>query len=172
MALEEEIAKIKKKLEKHERRIIQLEESLTQKREKKIEKDNFEKKLEKFSIEAKISKEQLRHVFDFEEEGLRLIKTIEGKVESEKQIKATLCILTAYHYCYDSDEIRSQDLRKKLEWLGIGSLVNLSTNLANYKQFIIPKGKPSSSKYSYKITYPGIKRGSEIIKELSGVQRS
>jgi hypothetical protein len=52
--------------------------------------------------------------------------------------------------------------------LGIKSLVNLSTNLSEYKQFILPKGKPKSKEFSYEITLPGIKKGLEIIKELSG----
>ena len=137
---------------------------------KKIEKKAIRECLEKFSKDVGISEEQLMYIFNFGEDDLGLITVIKGKKESEKQIKATLCILTAYHYCYDSDEIRSQDLRKKLEWLGITSLVHLSLNLTKYKQFIISRGVPKSPNFSYKITYPGIKKGLEIIKELSDAQ--
>jgi len=170
MTSDEEIRETKKKLEEHEERIRKLESFLEQKKEKPIKKVGIDigADIGKLSKDAGINEEQLRHVFDFEKEDLSLIVTVEGKSEIEKQFKATVCILTAYHYCYNSDEIKSQGLRKKLEWLGIKSLVNLSSNLANYKQFVLPKGKPGSPKFSYKITFPGIKRGLEIIKELSG----
>lgn len=170
MASDEEIIEIKKKLEEHEGRIKKLESFLEHQKErpKKETVAGIEEGIEKLSQDTGISKEQLRYVFEFEKEDLVLITAIEGKNESEKQFKATICILTAYHYCYDSDEIKSQDLRKKLQWLGIASLVNLSTNIAEYKQFILPKGKPKSKEFSYKITLPGIKKGLKIIKELSG----
>jgi hypothetical protein len=170
MASDDEIMKIKKKLIEHEERIIRLESSLEQKKEKLIKEVGFdtEASMEKLSKEAGISKEQLRHVFDLEKEDLKLKTTVDGKNWGEKQFKATVCILTAYHYCYSRDEIKSQDLRKKLALLGIRSLENLSSNLAEYKQFILPKGKPKSKNFVYKITYPGIYKGLEIIKELSG----
>ena len=166
MASDEEIIEIKKKLEEHEKRIRKLEVEKG-KSTKEISVD-IERGIEKMSKNARIPEERIRCVFDFDEEDLSLIATVEGKNESEKQFKATVCILAAYHYCYGRDEIKSQDIRKKLEWFGIKSLVNLSTNLSEYKQFILPKGKPKSKEFSYKITLPGIKKGLEIIKELSG----
>lgn len=167
--LNEELMEIKQKLEEHEQRIGKLESFLRQgegKPTKEISAD-IERHIEELSKDAGITEEQLRCIFDFEKADLNLITTVEGKNEAEKQFKATVCILTAYHCCYDRDEIRSQDLRKKLEWLGIKSLGNLSVNLANHKLFILPKGKTKSPEFSYKITYPGIKKGLEIIKELT-----
>jgi len=169
MVSEKEIIEIRKKLEEYDRRIGEIESVLGQGGRKPTEEIgvNIEKGIEKLSGDAGISEEQLRSVFDFEEEDLSLIATVEGKNEAEKQFKATICILTAYHYCYDRDETRSQDLRKKLEWLGIKSLGILSANLAKYKQLIRPKGKSRSPQFAYKITYPGIKKGLEIIKGLA-----
>jgi hypothetical protein len=170
MIPDEEIIEIKKKLEEHEKSIKKLESVLEQEKGKSTKEIGVDigTVIEKLSKDAGIPEERVRHVFDFEDEDLNLIATVEGKNEDEKQFKATVCILTAYHYCYGRDEIKSQDLRKKLAWLDIKSLVNLSTNLAKYKRFIIPKGKPRSPEFSYKITIPGIKKGLEIIKELSG----
>lgn len=167
--LNEELMEIKQKLEEHEQRIGKLESFLRQgegKPTKEISAD-IERHIEELSKDAGITEEELRCVFDFEKEDLNLITTVEGKNEAEKQLKATICILTAYHYCYGRDEISSQDLRKKLQWLGIKSLQTLSSSLTNYKQLILPKGKPKSPKFAYKITYPGIKKGLEIIKELA-----
>jgi len=163
----EEIIKIKKAVEDHEKRIEKLESVLGQGKGKPAEEIgiDIEKGIEILSKDAGITKEQLRCIFDFEKEDLNLIINIVGKNEAEKQFKTTLCILTAYHYCYGRDETRSQDLRKKLEWLGIKSLGILSVNLAKYKQLILPKGKPKSPEFRYKITYPGIRKGLEIIKE-------
>jgi len=165
----EEIIKIETVLREHENRIEKLESILGQGKEKLTKEIGFdiEKCIENLSTDAGITKERLRCIFDFEKEDLNLITTFAGKKEAQKQFKATVCILTAYHCCYGRDEIRSQDLRKKLEWLGIKSLGNISASFANYKQFILPKGKAKSPKFSYKITYPGIKKGLEIIKELA-----
>lgn len=169
MISDEEIIKIKKMLEEHEKRIGKLESVLGQEERKPPKEIGLDiEKCIKLSKDAGITEEQLRCVFDFEEVDLSLITTmLGGKNEAEKQFRATASILTTFHYCYNKDEIRSQDLRKKLEWLGIKSLANLSINLANYKQFILPKGKPKSPEFAYKITYPGIKKGLEIIKELA-----
>ena len=168
MVSENEIGKIKKILKEHESRIKRLE-SFFEEEEKPIKKIDvgIEECIIKLSEEAGINEEKIRHVFDFNKKDLNLIKIIKDKKESTKQFKATVCLLTAYHYCYGNDKIKSRDLRKKLEWLGIRSLGNLSINLSQYKQYIIPEGKSRSPEFSYKITYPGIKEGLKIIKELS-----
>lgn len=170
MVPSEEITEIKKILEKHEERITKLENFIQVKEEKPIKEIvvDREERMEELSSKVGITKERLRCVFDFDKDDLTLIVDIEGKNEGERQLKAAVCILTAYHYCYARDTVKSQDLRKKLQWLGIKSLANLSSNLSEYKQFIIPKGKSKSKDFSYKITLPGLKKGTEIIKELSG----
>lgn len=167
MMSSEEITEVKGKLKELEERIGKLEHFLAREEGKSAEEPSIatEGRMEKLCEDAGITEEELKCVFDFEEEDLSLIATVEGKSEAVKQFKASVGILTAYHYCYRKDEIRSQDLRKKLEWSGIRSLGNLSANLANYKQLIRPKGKSGSPQFSYKITFPGIKKGLEIIRE-------
>lgn len=130
--------------------------------------ESIKNKIKKLSEATGISEDLLKHVFHFEEKDIILLCVVTGNNEREKQLKTTLAILTAYHFCYEKDEIRSKELIEKLKYLGIGSLVNLSTNLKNYKQFIIAVGKQGSSAFSYKITYPGIKKGLSIINEFAG----
>jgi len=169
-----QIVQIQKKLEEHEERIRKLETLLqTEKEDARARSQPLvEAGSQKLSREAGITEEQLRYVFDFEEEDLNLIQPVHGQNEREKQFRASICILTGYHYCYGRDQIRSEELRKKLEWLGLKSLTNLSTNLSRYKMFIVPKGQPRSPTYGYKITLPGIKRAIETIKELAAGERS
>ncbi|WXG40453.1 MAG: hypothetical protein WED07_06500 [Candidatus Freyarchaeum deiterrae] len=169
MVSDEEINEIKKKLEDHEKRIKKLEEPFEQEKEMPLKDTgvDIEDVILKFSKEAEIKEEQVRNVFVFDKNDLNLKISVCGESEAEKQFKATVCILTAYHYCYGKDEIKSRDLRKKLKWLGIGSLGNLNQTFEEYKQFIIPVGIPSSTNFSYKINLPGIKEGLKTIKELA-----
>jgi len=169
MANESEIMKIlkghEKRIEEHEKRIEALE-GIPQSKEKTPEVTSIDAQIKKFCSEIGISKEQLKSVFDISENDVVFITEMTGKNEIERQFNTTVCILTAYHYLFGEDIIKSKDLREKLKWLGIKSLGNLSMNLAKYKKYIIPIGKPASPAFSYKITYPGIKEGLDIIRSL------
>ncbi|MFH1774527.1 MAG: hypothetical protein ABH874_06175 [Methanobacteriota archaeon] len=163
--IEQKIDEIFKILKKHDDRIKELE-ALAKGGQLKPVEVSLDQGIKKLAADAGITEEQLKHVFDFEEEDLNLIAAIEGN-EAEKQCRATICILTALDYCYGKDIIESKILRKKLEKLGISSLNNLSTNLAKFANFIVPKGEPGSPNFCYKITLPGKKKGLEIIRELA-----
>lgn len=142
----------------------------TAKRSYPLEEDNYITETEtnlpeyvqKLSKITKINVTDLEHIFNFEDENIELVANINAQNEKEKQFKATLCILTAYTYCFDQKEIKSSDLIKQLENLGIGSMSNLSPYLSTYTQFIKVDGKNRT----YKIKGPGINKGKEIIKEL------
>jgi hypothetical protein len=163
--IEQKIDEIFKILKEYDDRIKELEGLAKGGRLKPV-RTSLDEGIKKLAADAGITEEQLKHVFDFEDEDLNLIATVEGN-EAEKQFKATICILTALDYCYGKDIIESKILRKKLEKLGI-SLNNLSTNLAKFANFIVPKGEPGSHNFCYKITLPGKKKGFEIIKSLFG----
>ena len=157
------------RLEDHERRITRLEGLLQGKKGRPAKQETLDtaNRMRPLAEAARLQEDQVKNVFDFSGEDIRLIAPIEGKDEREKQLKATLCILTAHHYCYDKDEMRSRDLREKLQWLGIKSLSNLSGNLGTFKQFLLPRGKAGSPEFQYKITFPGLKRGLQVIAELA-----
>jgi len=168
MNFENEIKKIIKRLEDNEKRIIALEEILRKNKGKPMKKFdiNAEECFQKLSKAVGIDKGKIKYIIDFEESDFFILVNIKGDSAAEKQINATLCILTIYNYCYETKEIESEILKNKLENLGITSLGNLNINLKKFRNFIIPRGKPRSHNFSYKITIPGINRGLEIIKEL------
>ena len=125
----------------------------------------LEKRIEKLAKSASVTIDKLKQIFDFEEDDLILL-TVGEETEKEKQVQATLLILTGLSYCYGKREIVVADLKRKLERLGIAALQNLSTNLSEYPQFVVPKGKRGSRKFGYKITIPGEKEGLTIIRKL------
>lgn len=163
MANESDIMEI---LKEHEERIEALE-NILKGTDKPPEITSTDAKIKKSCSEIGIKEEQLKSVFDISEKDVTLITEMAGKKESEKQFKATVCILTAYHYLFERDIIKSQDIKENLEWLGIKSLSNLSKNLAKHKRYIIPIGESSSPNFSYKVTYPGLKEGLNIIRSLT-----
>ena len=136
------------------------------KKEPKEEKALIKDSIEKLAQKTDLTVEELKHIFDFEENDVRIIHPVEGK-ESERQLNATILYLTVYKYCFGLEEIDSGDLRKKLTDLGIGSLVNLSSNLKRYKNYIVHKMSAwGATDTSYRITIPGELRGIKLIKEL------
>jgi predicted HAD superfamily phosphohydrolase len=165
MITEEEFSDLKKRVEKLEQKI----QELTERPPKATFISSYEQKIEKFAESIGITIEKLKNVveIDFDNQDIFILKPITGKNEEEKQLKSSLIILTIYKNIFGENEIFSQKLRESLKKLGIKSLINLSTNLSKYKQFIIPKGKRSSKKYKYMLTLPGETKGKELIKELS-----
>jgi len=166
MVTDEEFNALKRKVGELEEKVNR---ELLRRQESPIIDEGLEERIQKFAKDVGISVENLRKVFDFGETNLSLIAIIDGKGEEEKQLKAALCILTAYHYFLSRDDIVAENLRDKIKNLGIKSLTNLSTYLRRYPNFIICNVRSGSNTSTYKITYPGIKRGLELIKELSGV---
>lgn len=122
--------------------------------------------IEKLARFLKSSSSDVYNIISFEEgDKFTLLFNIGGKNETEKQLNATLCLLTVLYYCYDKNEIATNNLKQKLEFLGIKSLNNLSDYLKKHKKFVILKGKARSSKFNYKITQPGLTAGLKILSE-------
>lgn len=109
---------------------------------------------------------ELSNIIDFTENEFRIIVNIPGKSEGDKQRNASLIILTVLYYCKNQRDIKSSDLRDILRDLGIGSLVNMATNLKIDSSYWVLKGEPSSKLFYYRITTPGIQKGLEIIKSM------
>lgn len=164
--------KIKKILENHERRISALERLLlkgkVEENLKEIPKRveiGLEKNMGKLAKSAGIEIDQVKQIYDFEKEDLTLLVEAGGEDVGEKQLRATLVILVGLSYCYEKEEILSGVLGKKLKTLGI-SLANLARNLDEHPRFVLPVGKPKSTKFQYKITVPGKNEGLKIVREL------
>lgn len=163
-----EIKTIKVKIEELEKRVETLEES-------SLKKNNKREKGQEIEIHSSLKKiglneNELYSIFDIdlENEIVHILKSIQGKNEKEKQFKAIVCLLTAYSFIFNKITIKSSLLSQEMKDLGIKSLVNLSTNMKAYGEYILPIGKPKSPNYSYKITVPGKEKGVEIIKEIIG----
>lgn len=167
----DEINKIEEGGEQTKRQIVKRKK---QKSSKNAEKETI---LRKFSEEGykKLLKDStlgegdLKKIFDFEEKELRIIFPIStlNKSISKKQHLSALLYLMGFKYCYGLKEISSSELRKKLEELGIDSLVNLSTNLKSFRNEIIhKKGLKGSTNTFYKITLPGELHAIKELKDL------
>ena len=92
----------------------------------------------------------------------KFIKSIATK---EVQLDTSLALLLIYKYVFKLDKFPSALLRKKLQLLGIKSLVNLTTNLHKYPEFIIhDAGKIGSMDNYFLITQPGENRIKSQIK--------
>lgn len=167
--MSKEIDELKKRLDEHEVRINNLENSL--KSEKTLGKNND--CLRKLSNDANIKEDQLYHIFYRDGDEISLVCSFKGS-NSVKQFKATLSLLTVYNYCHGVDRIKASDLNQKLKETNIGSLSALSPNLSKdtYRKFIRKEGKPGSHAFVYKITPLGIKEGLKIIKELITQERT
>ena len=123
--------------------------------------------IRRLAEKVNMDENELKHIFEFEDNDVRIILPIEGKSEGDRQLKATLLYLVAYRYCFGLNEIASKDLRRKLQDLGIRSLVNLSTQLKSYPNFIWHKlDKQGSTSGKYKITTPGEIEGIKLIAQL------
>ncbi|MBS3105140.1 hypothetical protein J4234_02700 [Candidatus Woesearchaeota archaeon] len=123
-------------------------------------------KLYNFLNATNVTEQQITNIFDLDGESIRIIGAIPGNTDSKKQRNATLILLTAKHYIKNEREINVPELKKTLEDLGIRSLVNLSTNLKGFENFIIMKGSKGSKSTSYRITNPGVTQGVELIKGM------
>ena len=122
---------------------------------------------EKLTTETGIIQDLLKELAYFEDGDFTILTEVNGKNNKEKQLNATLLILTINDICYGVNRMRTQDIKNKLEYMEIGSLTNLSKNLNTLKTHLIQDGKPGSTKSGYKITLPGKKEGVRILNDLS-----
>lgn len=80
---------------------------------------------------------------------------------SEQQLDASLVYLLVYKYSYGVKNLSANLLRKKLQKLNVPSLVNLSTNLRKFTEFIFHQAGQLGSHKNYYIITPA---GEEEIK--------
>ncbi len=156
---------VKKKFDEIEERLNKLEDIVLSEDE---EFQTLEDRKENFAEEIGVETGKLDHMFDidWENQDIDIVKDIERDTNKEEHIEGTICLLTAYSYILDEDEIKSSILKEKLRDLGMNSLQNLGTNLSEVRKFIRPKGKPRSNDYKYEIRPLGKKEGLKHIKKI------
>lgn len=111
-----------------------------------------------------INEPDIRRLIFFRENEAALLNTkiIPSKENvSEQQLNASLIYLLVYKYSYNLKNLSAGLLREKLQKIGIPSLVNLSTNLRKFTEFIFHQAGPLGSHKNYYIITPA---GEEEIK--------
>lgn len=140
--------------------------------ESKSEKSPKDKKIEpqtsnpiKQLVEkCNIDQEHVRNVFEFTKDRFVLLKEPEAQTELEKQIRASVCILTAYKIGLGKEWIKSSTLVEALSERGI-SLNHFAKNIATRKDLIKKMGEKKGTDYG--VTTKGWQDGIELIKSLS-----
>jgi len=115
-----------------------------------------------------ISEEKLRKILFVRENDVKLIdlRFIKSSSTKEVQLDTSLALLLMYKYVFSLDKCPAILLRKKLQLLGVKSLVNLTTHLHKYPEYIIhDAGKIGSIDNYFFITQPGENRIKDQIKE-------
>lgn len=163
METEQEINQIKKELKDHRKRISELE-SLIKTKELEILKKS-EDGVQRLAKKVNISEEKIREIFDFEDEILTLVKVI-GENPKEKIQNASLLVLLGYKYCFNKNEVFSQEIRRNVGENGIPL-----ENFVTYLNELVPssvrrKGKSKSPKTTYRLIAFGESKARELIKKL------
>lgn len=125
--------------------------------------------IKKIAAELRLEKKFLESAIDFDGSDAHILIEIPGKKEWEKQLNATLIIMTLRYVGKNDREILAINLKKELMDLGIGT-ANLATTLkSEASKYITRKTTRGSHDSKYRLTNPGRKRGLEILKAaLSG----
>jgi len=161
-----EIAKMKKILEDHERRIKLLEG--TPEESKTSEQLHLHQKEEIVAKKANVSVENVKKVYDLEKNSLTLTK-LAGADDREKTKNATLLVLLGYKYFYEKSEVLSQEIRRNVAEHRIPL-----NNFASYLKEITPsliriKGKVKSPKTTYRITTLGEANARDLLRKICEV---
>lgn len=133
-----------------------------------IPNENHSFSIKKLCQESNLNEQQLKQIFEFENDKFTIITNIPGNKESRRQQNASLVILTVTNYLYGSKEIKTSELKEYLRDLGIRSLVNLSTHLKSFENYILKKGRGGGKNVIYRITTPGLMKGIELIRQMAG----
>ena len=119
--------------------------------------------MKKLALQCKITMEQLKDVLDYENKQFTILKKIVGNKTSDKQLTASLCILTAWAKGMDTPWISTLKLGDAVREAGIDTK-HLGENLTRTDFFVL-KGVKSGAKYH--ITTQGWQKGLEILKSLA-----
>lgn len=125
--------------------------------------DSEKKKIELARI-CGIDVKELDNVFYVKDNEIRLVSPLSGK-ETEKQIKASVCILLAYEILFGKTWLSSLVMSKSLDLSGVGNLRNLAKNLKRNSDLFRKSGTKRATEY--KITGPGRTKAIEIIKKVA-----
>ena len=162
MSSEDVIEQIKKQLEEHERRILRLEGTASEK-EKRHEIREPEKNVKRLAEKLSVSEDDINKIFDVEGESLTLTNVI-GKDDREKIVNTTLLVLLGYKYFFGMNDLLSQEIRRNLAENRV-SLSSYSFYLSAITPSLVRrKGKVRSPNTTYKLTTLGEAEAREVLK--------
>lgn len=118
----------------------------------------------KLSELCKVTEEQLRDVLEYDNGHFILLKKTNGTITKEKQINASLCLVTAWAKGLDVPWVKTTDLGKQLKESSIPTK-HLGENLTDTDYFVL-RGKRRAAKYH--ITTQGWQKGIELLNEMAG----
>lgn len=117
----------------------------------------------KLSRYCEISENEIRNVLEFENEQFVITKKILGNTTAEKQVNASLLILTAWEIGTNTHWIKVTQLADSLRDLHI-DIKHLGENLSARRDYFSIKGTRKGA--SYHVTTRGIEKGAELLKSL------
>jgi len=123
--------------------------------------------LERLAKSCDMQIEQIMDVFDYENKQFVLLKKISGNSTAEKQVNASLCILTAWAKGMNTPWLKVTDLGKAIKEIPLPTK-HLGENITKTEYFV-PKGNAKGAKYH--ITTSGWKAGITLIRELAGMDK-
>jgi hypothetical protein len=119
--------------------------------------------------EIKITEEELRTIYQLEQNNIHLIRSVKGETIREQHLNYSLLIAFAYRVFYNIENLDSSELRDKLSDAGCPKLVGLSTSLKEYPTLIIhQRGEKGNIYTTYKITQQGMECAKELIRKMTG----
>jgi hypothetical protein len=104
---------------------------------------NLGARIEELAAKCTLSVEQLKNIFDFQEDGPLFTVPLHGS-HAEKQVLVSRYLLTAYHEAYGKEWVR---LNQILAEHGVGSLDNLAFNLKKHSDMFRQRGRKKASEY-------------------------
>jgi hypothetical protein len=165
MTTNDEIKKIKERLEGHEKRIKSLEDMLARSKVGEATPIEGKANIEKLAQKIGVATDKVKELYDIEGDKLTLLK-VTGKDEREKTRKISLAVLLGYKHIFGNEELSATEIRRNIA----ENRVPLN-NFATFLNEIIPslirrKGKPRSPKTTYKLTPAGEAEAREALKKL------
>ena len=108
---DEEIRLLKEKIQDHDKRIIELENILKEKKE--IPCTEEKSSIKKIASKLGITEDKIYEIFDKEETSLTVIKTI-GTNDRDKTQNIALLTLYGYKIFFGNEELLSQEIRRNV----------------------------------------------------------
>ncbi|PIN73756.1 hypothetical protein COV20_06065 [Candidatus Woesearchaeota archaeon CG10_big_fil_rev_8_21_14_0_10_45_16] len=123
--------------------------------------------IEKLAKKLNIDKEKLEDFIEVDTDDMNILFPIKRNSNREEHLIFSLVYLTIRKLCLEVREIESSKLRELMASRGLGSLVNLSTNLKKFPTLIAHKsGKKGSTNTYYRLTIEGFSKGLWLLKEI------